>query len=134
MMRILIADDEEECRNLLRDMFVDEPDIELTMTKDGAEAWWLLTEPERRFDLGIFDLRMPNVDGLKLIERIRSASHVRQMPIILCTATSDRDTVGRAARLAINHYVVKPYKTDGMREKVQAFKPRKSKAVERSFG
>jgi two-component system chemotaxis response regulator CheY len=128
-MRILIADDEAECRNLLRDMFIDEPNIELTMAHDGAEAWWLLTEPNRRFDLGIFDLRMPNVDGLKLIERIRTASHARHMPVILCTGTSDRDTVGRAARLAINHYVVKPYKPEAMREKIQAFKPRQGKFV-----
>jgi two-component system, chemotaxis family, chemotaxis protein CheY len=133
-MKILIADDEEDCRNLLRDMFVAEPQVELTMAHDGAEAWWMLTEPNQRFDLGIFDLRMPKVDGLKLIERIRSASHVKHMPIILCTGVSDRDTVGRAAKLAINQYVVKPYKPEGMREKIRAFMPRRGRVVEKSFG
>lgn len=124
-MRILIADDEEECRNLLRDMFVDEPNIQLTMAHDGAEAWWLLSEPKKRFDLGIFDLRMPNVGGLELIERIRSASTVPHLPIILCTGVSDRDTVGKAVRLTINHYVIKPYKPEGLREKIRAFAPRR---------
>ena len=124
-MKILIADDEEECRNLLRDMFVGEANVELTMADDGAEAWWLLTEPNRRFDLGIFDLRMPNVDGLALIERIRTSAHARHLPIILCTGISDRDTVGRAAKFAINHYVVKPYQPEGLREKIRALTPRR---------
>lgn len=124
-MRILVADDNDECRNLLRDMFVSEPNIELAMAHDGAEAWWLLTEPSRRFDLGIFDLNMPKVNGLKLIERIRGSATLARLPIILCTGVSDRDTVGRAARLAITHYVVKPFKPDSMREKIRSCTPRR---------
>ncbi len=124
-MRILVADDEEPCRNLLRDLLLDVPDIELTMAQDGAEAWWLLTEPKRRFDLGVFDFKMPKVDGLMLIERIRNSALLRHLPVILCTGISDRETVGRAARLAINHYIVKPYKAEGMREKIRQLAPRR---------
>lgn len=126
LMKILLADDEEPCRQLLRDLFADEPAVELTMAANGAEAWWRLTEPARRFDLGIFDLRMPSVDGLELIERIRSSSALRSLPVILCTGINDRDTVERAARLAINHYIVKPYKPEGLREKIRALSPRGS--------
>jgi two-component system chemotaxis response regulator CheY len=125
-MRILVADDEEPCRQLVRDLFADEPAVELTMASNGAEAWWKLTEPAQRFDLGIFDLRMPTVDGLQLIERVRNSSALRHLPVILCTGIHDRDTVAKAARLAINHYIVKPYKPDGMREKIRALSPRSS--------
>jgi CheY-like chemotaxis protein len=123
-MKILVADDEEHCRSLIRAMFANEPDVELVMTADGAEAWWRLTEPKQRFDLGIFDLRMTAVDGLALIERIRAAPLYRNLPIILCTGVSDRDIVARAARLAINHYVVKPYRADSLREKILTFAPK----------
>jgi CheY-like chemotaxis protein len=119
-MRILVADDEEPCRMLLQDLFVAEPHIKLTMARDGAEAWWLLTDPMQIYDLCIFDLRMPVVDGLKLIERIRGVSSFRSLPIILCTATNDRDTVAKAARLAITQYVVKPYRAEAMREKIRS--------------
>jgi len=122
-MRILIADDEEHCQNLLKSLFADDSTVQITTARDGAEAWWLLTEPQRRFDLGIFDLRMPVVDGLKLIERIRATAPLQSLPVILCTGVSDRDTVARAARLAINRYVVKPYKLDGMRAKIRAIAP-----------
>lgn len=123
-MKVLVADDEEPCRNLLRALLLDSPEIELTMAHDGAEAWWLLTEPKRRFDLGVFDFRMPGIDGLMLIERIRNTALLRHLPVILCTGVSDRETVGRAAKLAINHYIVKPYKADGMRDKIRQFAPR----------
>ncbi len=119
-MRILVADDDDDCRALLQDMFASEPHVQLSMAHDGAEAWWLLTEPHCRFDLCIVDLKMPVVDGLKLIERIRSMPSLRHLPVILCTGVNDRDTVSQAVRLAITHYVVKPYKPEGMREKVRA--------------
>lgn len=125
-MKILVADDEDSCRQLLQDMFATDPRVELTMARDGAEAWWKLTEPAQRFDLGIFDLRMPTVDGLELIERVRGSEKLRELPIILCTGINERDTITRAARLAISHYVVKPYKPDGMREKIAALAPSRS--------
>jgi len=123
-MKILVADDEDACQNLLRDMFCADPEVELSTARDGAEAWWLLTEPRQHFDLGIFDLRMPVVDGLKLAERIRNAPLFRNLPIILCTGVHDRETVARAARLAITHYIVKPYKPEHMRDKIEAAAPR----------
>ncbi len=125
-MKILVADDEDPCRQLLQDMFATDPRVELTMARDGAEAWWQLTTPGQRFDLAIFDLRMPTVDGLQLIERVRSSEALRHLPIILCTGVHDRDTVGRAAKFAVSHYVVKPYKPEGLREKIAALAPRRS--------
>ncbi|HWL18009.1 MAG TPA: response regulator [Opitutus sp.] len=125
-MKILVADDDEPCLQLIREMFATDPRVELTITHDGAEAWWKLTEPAQRFDLAILDLKMPTVDGLQLIERVRRTDTLRTLPIILCTGINDRDTVGRAARLAINHYVVKPYRPEGLREKIAALAPSRS--------
>lgn len=122
-MKILVADDEEHCRQLLRALFANEPEVELTTAHDGAEAWWLLTAPNARYDLCISDLRMPCVDGLALIERIRATPALSRLPIILCTGINDRDTVARAARFAVNSYVVKPYKPDSLRQKIHAIVP-----------
>ena len=60
-MKILVADDEDACRQLLHDMFATDPRVQLTMARDGAEAWWKLTDPAERYDLAIFDrvLRRP---------------------------------------------------------------------------
>jgi len=118
-MKILVADDDDSCRQLLQDMFAADPSVEFSMTHNGAEAWWKLTEPGSRFDLAIFDLCMPHVDGLQLIERVRTSSAYRNLPIILCTGVNDRDTVTRAVKLSLQHYMVKPYKPAAMREKIE---------------
>jgi two-component system, chemotaxis family, chemotaxis protein CheY len=118
-MKILVADDDEACRNLFLDMYAGDISVELTMARDGAEAWWLLTDPTRKFDLCIVDLKMPVVDGLQFIERVRGVITLRHLPIILCTGVSDRETVARAARLGITSYIVKPYNPQGMREKIR---------------
>lgn len=125
-MNVLVADDEAPCRRLIQEIFLDETDIEFTHAEDGAEAWWLLCAPQRRFDLGIFDVRMPKVDGLMLVERIRGSALFRHLPVILCTGIGDRDTVARAARLTVSHYVIKPYRPQGLRDKVLALAPRRT--------
>lgn len=122
-MRILVADDEEACRTLLQDTFASDPEMKFTMAQNGAEAWWYLTEPGAQFDLCIFDLKMPVVDGLQLIERVRAMPLMRRLPIVLCTGVNDRETVSRAARLSINHYIVKPYKMEALRDKIAALLP-----------
>ncbi len=119
-MRILVADDEDMCRALLHDLYIGLPHVELVMARDGAEAWWLMTEPNEKFDVAVIDVKMPVVDGLKLIERMRGTAHLRQLPVILCSGISDRETVGRAVRLGITSYIVKPYSPEGMREKIRA--------------
>ncbi len=119
-MKILVADDEDACRNLLQEIFASDPTIDLTMARDGAEAWWHLTEPNQRFDVAIFDVRMPVVDGLQLTERVRSVITLRHLPVVLCTGVSDRETVARAARLGIASYIVKPFTPAGLREKINS--------------
>lgn len=120
-MKILVADDEDACRKMLQDLLAPEPFVELSMARDGAEAWWMLSEPNQHFDLCILDVKMPVVDGLTLTERIRATPAFRHLPVILCSGVSDRETVSKAVRLGINQYVVKPYNPAAMREKVRAF-------------
>lgn len=122
-MKILFVDDEETSHKLLRSTLAGEPDLDLVSAYDGALAWWYLTDPERHFDLCICDLRMPCVDGLSLIERIRGHASLHHLPIMLCTAIGDRETVARAARLAVNHFLIKPYRPEVIREKIHSLVP-----------
>jgi two-component system chemotaxis response regulator CheY len=62
---------------------------------------------------------MPTVTGLSLLERIRGTPRFANFPIVVCTGSHDRETVARAAQLAISHYIVKPFKPAAVREKIQ---------------
>ena len=117
-MNILIAEDDDISRDLLRRILEPEPDCTLAFAEDGEKAWALLTEGNQHFDIGIFDLMMPRLSGLDLVERIRATPALKALPIILCTAVKDRATVQRASLLAISHYVVKPYTRARILEKV----------------
>ena len=66
-MNILVVDDDDGCCQLLRDLLAQEPDCHMVFASNGAEAWWMLSDPQRHFELGIFDIKMPIVDGIRLV-------------------------------------------------------------------
>lgn len=117
-MNILIAEDDDISRDLLRRILEAEPDCVLTFTEDGEKAWAALSDPTHHFDIGIFDLMMPRLSGLDLVARIRETPALKSMPVILCTAVKDRATVARASALAISQYIVKPYTKARLLEKL----------------
>lgn len=117
-MHLLLAEDDKISRDLLRRIVESEGNT-VVLASDGEQAWQHLTSDERPFDAAIFDICMPGAGGLDVLERLRSREELRHMPIILCSAVSDRTTVQRAASLAVTHYVVKPYSRAVMLEKLR---------------
>jgi CheY-like chemotaxis protein len=119
-MRILVVDDDDCCRFLLRDaLSTIIPREQISFAADGDEAWWILTDPDRAFDLLIVDLAMPRVNGLALLARVRQHPRINGLPIILCTGTSNRQTVTEAVRLNVMSYVVKPFSPAAVVQKVE---------------
>lgn len=81
MAKILIVDDEPNIRRLFRDE-LEEEGYYIEQAGDGAEA--LAAVDRADFDLVILDLRMPEVNGLEFLERVRKTRP--QLPVIVCTA------------------------------------------------
>lgn len=119
-MNILLADDDNTSRDLMRRIVALDPGHDLTEVYDGEEAWTMLRESGQTFDLAIIDLTTPRLDGLALVERIRTITALRNLPVILCTAVKDRQSVVRAAQLGVRHYLVKPYSRDAVLEKIRS--------------
>jgi DNA-binding NarL/FixJ family response regulator len=117
-MNILIADDEEGFRGLLRDSLGSDPTIQLTLASSAAEAWWHLSDNDQRFDLGIFDIRMPFVTGFSLLKRVRVCPRYRNLPVIMCSGSNDRETIIQSGQLSANCYLVKPFKIETLLTKV----------------
>jgi CheY-like chemotaxis protein len=108
-MNILVAEDDRMSREMLTRMIASDADNHVVAAADGEEAWKLLCGGEHEFDVGIFDINMPKIDGFQLLERIRAMPSLRHLKAMLCTAAADRTTVERASGLAVSHYIVKPY-------------------------
>jgi DNA-binding response OmpR family regulator len=99
LKKILFADDEEALRILYREEF-QAPGIEVLLARNGQEA---LDVCQREWpDLVVLDIRMPVLDGLEALRRIKE---MRQgLPVIICTAWEE---TGPQSDVDWDEYVVK---------------------------
>jgi DNA-binding NtrC family response regulator len=102
--KILVTDDEEYTRVYFKEI-LSEDDYQVTFAQDGSEA--LKKWEKENFDLIIMDIRMPNVDGIEALRRIRSAD--TDTMVIMISAFGDMDTVIDAMRLGANDFFAKPF-------------------------
>ena len=82
--RILIVDDQEEDRNLLRRIIESQPEYEVVEATGGQEAINLVHQIKPA--IIILDLMMPEVDGFAVLEAVKSNRETRSIPIIVVTA------------------------------------------------
>jgi len=105
--QILIVDDLKLQREFLKELLHDKYQVQIASS--GSEA--LRKLEKKAFDLVLTDLRMPNMDGIGLIERIKEA--VPEPPeIIVITAHGEIDTAVQAVRLGAYSYLEKTADTD----------------------
>lgn len=71
---------------------------------EGAYA----TRREGRPAVLLLDLKMPKVDGLEVLERIKKDPHLRTLPVVMLTSSREEQDVIRSYGLGVNAYVVKP--------------------------
>ncbi|HYL82313.1 MAG TPA: response regulator [Candidatus Acidoferrum sp.] len=81
MREILVVDDEEDIRLLYQEE-LQEAGYRVSVAADGAEA--LRMVKQARPDLMTIDIKMPGMDGIELLRRVREI--YRDLPIIICTA------------------------------------------------
>ena len=73
-----------------------------------------------RPDLIVADILMPEMDGLGLLRAVRGHAAIRKLPFILLTGRGDRELVVKAAQAGVNNYLVKPFTTATLRDKIEA--------------
>lgn len=107
-LNVLVADDDEGNRDLMRAYFEDLP-WDVTYTCDGQEA--LEAFESKKPDIIIADLRMPKVDGFELTDSIRAIEADKgnkNTPIVLITADALVETSQQAERHAVSMFLTKP--------------------------
>ncbi|MFA5263852.1 MAG: response regulator transcription factor [Opitutaceae bacterium] len=107
-MKILIADDEEIERTALRDILKNESGVEIVETRDGQETLDILCDGSTP-DLCLIDIRMPRLDGLELMKRIRREPSLRHLHVVITSSNRDRNIIIALAQLNISGYLLKPY-------------------------
>jgi two-component system, chemotaxis family, chemotaxis protein CheY len=107
-MNILVVDDDRVARFLLHRMLQSEFHCQIIEAADGLAAWELL-QGGLVPDLCLLDIMMPRMDGLELLQRIRTTHRLRCMPVIMCTTVQERSKYIQATSLDIDDYLRKPF-------------------------
>ncbi len=88
--------------------------------KDGAEALDFIfaqgefshRNAEELPKLILLDLRMPKVDGLEVLQKIKAEEHTRRIPVVVLTSSQEDRDIVESYKLGVNSYVSKPVEFD----------------------
>ena len=99
----------------------------LVWVKDGAEALDFLFAKgdysDRNMEDGLpklilLDLRMPKVDGLEVLQRIKADEKTKKIPVVVLTSSKEDKDIVESYKLGVNSYVSKPVEFDEFMEAV----------------
>ena len=103
-MSILVADDEDSIRFVLREVLVADGH-RVSEVSDGQSALDSLSSGQ--FDLAFVDIRMPDCSGLEVLERLRAAGS--DTPVVIITAQNTMDNAVEAMKRGALDYLLKPF-------------------------
>jgi CheY-like chemotaxis protein len=113
-LTILLVDDDEDCRMLVRDAIAECPvSQDVREARDGREALEYLHRSIHdasipRPGLIYLDIEMPGMDGQALLKEIKSDPRLRDIPVVMMTGVSDEAHMRAAAENGANSYTLKP--------------------------
>lgn len=122
-MKILVVDDENRMRKLVKD-FLMKSNYEVLEAADGSQALDVFFE-HNDIDLIILDVMMPKMDGYQVCREIRTYSKV---PIIMLTAKSDERDELMGFELGVDEYISKPFSPKILVARVEAILRRTNQA------
>ena len=117
ILKVLIVDDKEDNRFVLRDA-LDGEGYELLEAANGREAL-ALTERES-LDLVLLDIMMPEMDGIECCRQLKADEATADIPVVLVTALGDDAHVIEGLNAGATDYIAKPFKGPVVRARARA--------------
>ena len=116
-MLALIVDDSRTMRLVLKKI-LNEVGFEGSEAEDGSEALIRLKELDR-VDLMLVDWNMPVMDGLEFVRAVRQDNAYDEVPLMMVTTEDTMDRVVEALNAGANEYVMKPFTSESIIEKLE---------------
>ena len=107
-MRLLVVDDLEFMRALIRDILESGGHEVVAEAADGRQA--LLLRRAWKPDLTLMDISMPRMDGLEALRRIKTEDPTAA--VVMCSSLGDQEKILEAIRHGAADYVVKPFRKE----------------------
>ncbi len=115
-MRVLLVDDFSTMRRIIRNLLKDIGYTNVEEAEDGAVA--LTKLKAETFEFIISDWNMPNMTGIELLKAVRADTSLKALPFLMVTAEAKPENVTEALKAGVNNYIVKPFTSATLKEKI----------------
>lgn len=126
-MLLLVEDNPDHEELTLRTLRQNKIANEMVVARDGAEALDFLfgtgafdgRDTARQPEVILLDLKLPKMDGLEVLERLRKDPRTLSVPVVILTSSSEEEDMMHSYRLGANSYVRKPVSFAQFTERLQ---------------
>ena len=125
-MKTIVIDDMMTMRKIITKMLKSIGFTNIQEADDGATAWPMIEEAKNAgepFEFIVSDWNMPKMSGLDLLIKIRATEGIKDTPFLMVTAEAEQSNVVKVVQAGVSNFVVKPFKPDTLKEKIQKIFP-----------
>jgi len=122
---LLVEDNPADAELALRTLRKGKLANHITWVKDGAEALEFIFRsgayagrPDQHPRLILLDLKLPKVDGIEVLKRIKADERTRMIPVVMVTSSAEGRDITESYQLGVNSYIVKPVEFEQFSETV----------------
>jgi two-component system response regulator len=124
---ILIEDNPHEAELTIRNLKKHNLSNKLIHIEDGAEALdFIFARGKYQQNKGnlnpkliLLDLKLPKVNGLEILQELKSNDHTKNIPVVVLTSSKEEADVMKSYQLGVNSYVVKPVSFDAFSRAIE---------------
>jgi len=116
--KILIVEDDAQQMRLLVKHICQALDCDILEAMDGLAALRIMLKDNQIPDLILLDLMLPYLSGVEFLTVVRGRTEFQEIPVVVCTAISDRSEIKARIARNIHSYLVKPIRREKLLEKV----------------
>lgn len=92
---------------------------DIVTINSGSRAIRYIANGNEIPDLILLDIRMAEKDGIETLKEIRELPNGKDIPVIMLTGKSDRDSIVETQKLGVYDYVLKPFETEELHARIQ---------------
>ena len=116
---LLVEDNADDEALTLRALRKNNIRNDVIVARDGVEALDLLLQQQLRPQVVLLDLKLPRVDGLEVLRRLRADARTQLLPVVILTSSKEEQDMVQGYRLGANSYVRKPVDFEQFLQAVQ---------------
>ena len=120
-LHVLVVDDFPQMRRIMIKLLKEVGFTRFTEAEDGLAAITKLKlhQEDDKFGLALMDWNMPKMHGIEVVQIMKHASRLKNIPALMVTAEAKAENLQAAAHAGVNKFLVKPFSAAQLKEKIE---------------